>query len=125
MKIDKINSKHLIADEGKVLRRMSDSWIAGTEIYLGYTYYLGGEKLSEPLLELPEHYEEVIELEDLADDAFDVEVEVITESATSLMSVPDPVPKETEVMQVKLTDLLVRALNEIDTLKKEIEELKK
>lgn len=125
MKIDKINIKHLIADEGKVLRRISDGWIAGEEIYLGYTYYLGGEKLAEPLLELPEHYEEVIELEDLADEAFDVEVEVITESATSLMSVPDPVPKETEVMQVKLTDLLVRALNEIDTLKKEIEELKK
>lgn len=47
------------AAEGKVLRRISDGWIAGEEIYLGYTYYLGGRKLDQPLLELPEHYEEV------------------------------------------------------------------
>lgn len=47
------------ANEDKVLRRKSDGYIAGSEIYLGYTYYLGGRKLGEPLLELPEHYEEV------------------------------------------------------------------
>lgn len=47
------------AAEDKVLRRVSDGWIAGKEIYLGYTYYLGGRKLDQPLLELPEHYEEV------------------------------------------------------------------
>ena len=33
--------------------------IAGQELYLGYTYYLSGRKLGEPLLELPEHYEEI------------------------------------------------------------------
>lgn len=49
----------LTAAEGKVLRRKSDGWIAGNEIYLGYTYYLNGRKLDEPLLELPEHYEEI------------------------------------------------------------------
>ena len=47
------------ASEGKILRRKSDGYIAGSEIYLGYTYYLGGRKLGEPLLELPEHYEEI------------------------------------------------------------------
>lgn len=47
------------AAEGKVLHRISDGWIAGEEIYLGYTYYLGGRKLDQPLLELPEHYGEV------------------------------------------------------------------
>lgn len=47
------------AAEGKVLRRKSDGWIAGNEIYLGYTYYLNGRKIDEPLLELPEHYEEM------------------------------------------------------------------
>lgn len=47
------------ASEGKVLRRKSDGYIAGQDIYLGYTYYIGGIKLVEPLLELPEHYEEV------------------------------------------------------------------
>lgn len=49
----------IIADEGKVLRRKSDGWIAGNEIHLGYTYYLNGRKLDEPLLELPEHYGEI------------------------------------------------------------------
>lgn len=47
------------AAEGKVLRRISDGWIAGEEIYLGYTYYLDSRKLVEPILELPEHYEEI------------------------------------------------------------------
>lgn len=56
MRIDK---NRIVADENKVLRRISDGWIAGPELYLGYTYYLSGIKLVEPLLELPEHYEEV------------------------------------------------------------------
>ena len=55
----KTGKNKLIATEGKVLRRISDGWIAGTEIYLGYTYYLGSRKLVEPILELPEHYEEI------------------------------------------------------------------
>lgn len=42
-----------------MLRRISDGSIAGREIWLGYTYYLNGEKLSTPFEELPEHYEEV------------------------------------------------------------------
>lgn len=59
MRTDENNNRHLIASEGKVFRRISDKWIAGIEIYLGYTYYLFGEKLAIPLLELPEHYEEI------------------------------------------------------------------
>ena len=59
MKIDKLNNRHILADEGKVLRRISDGQLFGNEIYLGYTYYLSGEKLEEPLLELPAHYEEI------------------------------------------------------------------
>ncbi len=49
----------IIAAEGKVLRRKSDGFIAGPELWIGYTYYLYGKKLDEPLLELPEHYEEI------------------------------------------------------------------
>lgn len=49
------------ASEGKVFRRISDGFIFGNEINLGYTHYLGGEKLAEPLLELPEHFEEIDE----------------------------------------------------------------
>ena len=59
MKIDELNNNHITAEEGKVFRRISDSQLFGNEIYLGYTYYLSGEKLEEPLLELPEHYEEI------------------------------------------------------------------
>lgn len=49
------------ASEGKVFRRISDGFIFGKEIHLGYTYHLGGKKLEEPLLELPEHFEEIDE----------------------------------------------------------------
>ena len=49
----------LKASEGKVFRRKSDGFIFGKEIHLGYTHYIGGEKLEEPLLELPQHFEEI------------------------------------------------------------------
>ena len=49
------------ASKGKVFKRKSDGFIFGKEINLGYTYYLGGKKLEEPLLELPEHFEEIDE----------------------------------------------------------------
>lgn len=59
MTIDESNSNHLIADPGKVFQRISDGQVFGEEIYLGYTYYLGGKLLPEPLLELPEHFNEI------------------------------------------------------------------
>lgn len=59
MTVDKNNSKHIIADEGKVFKRKSDGFIYGKEIYLGYTYYIGGKKLDEPHLEIVEDFEEI------------------------------------------------------------------
>ena len=59
MKIDINNQNHILAEEGMVFKRISDGFIHGEELYLGYTYYLGGELLETPLLELPEHFEEV------------------------------------------------------------------
>lgn len=59
METKTVTTTVLKASERKVLRRISDGWIAGQELWLGYTYYLNGRKLGEPLLELPEHYEEV------------------------------------------------------------------
>ena len=56
---DKNNKTHWIADEGKVFKRISDGFIFGNEIYLGYTYYLNDEKLSKPKLEVIEDFEEV------------------------------------------------------------------
>ena len=44
----------------KKLVRKSDGMDFGPEITLGYTHYIGGEKLAEPLWELPEHYERVV-----------------------------------------------------------------
>ena len=58
MRTDESNNKHLIAEDGKVFRRISDGWIAGPEIYLGKTYHLGGDRLDTPLEELPGHYGE-------------------------------------------------------------------
>ena len=54
-------NKVITADKGKVFRRISDQTIHGSEVYLGHTYYLHGELLDEPLLELPEHYEQIDE----------------------------------------------------------------
>lgn len=59
MKIDQENSNHILADEGKIFRRIADGKLFGREVYLGYTYYLGGKKLEEPFPELPEHFEEI------------------------------------------------------------------
>ena len=53
----------IIAQEGKIFRRKSDGMIFGKEISLGYTYYINGQKLDKPLLELPEHFEEIDEQE--------------------------------------------------------------
>ena len=59
----KVNKNVIIAEDGKVLQRISDEMIFGKELHLGYTYYLGGELLDEPLYELPEHYQEIDETE--------------------------------------------------------------
>lgn len=53
-----INGNTIIASEGKWLKRKSDGKLFGERVALGYTYYLGGKRLEEPLLELPEHYED-------------------------------------------------------------------
>lgn len=54
-----IENSTLKAKEGCVLKRISDGQMFGPEISLGYAYYLNGKKLEEPLLELPEHFEEI------------------------------------------------------------------
>ncbi len=61
MIIDPTNEKHIIADEGKVFQRIADDFEFGKEIYLGYTYYIGGVKLDEPKLEVPSDFREIDE----------------------------------------------------------------
>ena len=57
----KVKDNVIIAEEGKVLRRISDQQEFGKKIHLGYTHYLHGKLLDEPLYELPEHYQEIDE----------------------------------------------------------------
>ena len=56
-----MGDKIIKASEGKVFRRISDGFIFGREIYLGYMYYIGGKKLDEPLMARSEHFEEIDE----------------------------------------------------------------
>lgn len=51
----------ITANEGKIFRRIEDGQIYGKEISLGYTYYIGGVKLDEPHLDVPEDFEEIDE----------------------------------------------------------------
>lgn len=109
MKISENNSKHLLSGENKVLRRISDGWIAGSEIYLGYTYRIGENKLENPLLELPEHYEEI-------DDPNLKETIIINEEdplvAISLEAEPPDVYKTIPEQPQKVTLSDYRALEE-------------
>lgn len=65
--------------EGKVWRRKSDGMMT-EESLLGYTYYIGGQKLDEPHWETKEDYELVDMPEDWMRDPNEVEeAEIINE----------------------------------------------
>lgn len=55
------DNNHIIADEGKVFRRKVSGEIFGKEIYLGYSYYIGGVLQNPPHLDTPEDFEEIDE----------------------------------------------------------------
>ena len=57
MKIE--GEKHLIADPGMVFRRIGTSEIYGSEIYLGFSYYRDGVKLTSAHLDTAEDFEEI------------------------------------------------------------------
>lgn len=48
----------ITAEEGMLLRRKSDGWVAGESVTLGYNYYEAGLGLPEKRWEKPEYYEE-------------------------------------------------------------------
>lgn len=54
-----IEGNHMIADEGKTFIRIVSGENYGSEIYLGYSYYIGGVKQVPPHLDVPEDFEEV------------------------------------------------------------------
>lgn len=64
MIIEQIVTTKIKADEGKLLVRRSDGFVAGENRYLGYNYYEAGVALSNPRLETPDDYEEIDKPED-------------------------------------------------------------
>lgn len=119
MKIDELNNSHIIAEEGKVFRRISDSQLFGNEIYLGYTYYLAGEELEEPLLELPEHFEEI-------DDQSEEEI-VLLDEDTPLEGTIEIVQEEDQLLTEEPVPIEVPhkvTLADFRALEKEVQLLK-
>ena len=64
MKIEQKTITTIVAEEGKLLVRKSDGWLAGEKVTLGYNYYEAGVALSNPKLELPDDYMEIDKPED-------------------------------------------------------------
>lgn len=64
MKITQITRTIIEAEEGKLLMRKKDGWIAGTIVHLGYNYYEAGIPLAEKKLEIPDDYVEIDAPED-------------------------------------------------------------
>lgn len=62
MTIDSQDSKHIIADEGKEFMRIVSEERYGKEIYLGYSYYIGGVLQDPPHLDVAEDFIEVDEI---------------------------------------------------------------
>ena len=54
-----IEGNHMIADEGKTFIRIVSGEDFGSEIYLGYSHYIGGVKQDPPHKDIPEDFEEV------------------------------------------------------------------
>lgn len=54
-----IIENHMVADEGKVFRRIGTEDIFGDEIYLGYSHYINGVKQDPPHKDVPEDFEEI------------------------------------------------------------------
>lgn len=51
----------IIADEGKVFRRIVSGEVYGRVIYLGYSYYIGGVLQDPPHKDVPDDFEEIDE----------------------------------------------------------------
>lgn len=64
MKIEQKTITTIVAEEGKLLVRKSDGWLAGEKVTLGYNYYEAGVVVSNPKLELPDDYMEIDKPED-------------------------------------------------------------
>ena len=64
MKLEQRTITTIVAEDGKLLVRKSDGWLAGERHTLGYNYYEAGMPLAEAKLELPDDYIEIDKPED-------------------------------------------------------------
>ena len=62
MTIDPKDPKHIIADDGKEFIRTVSEERFGKEIYLGYSYYIGGVLQNPPHEDVIEDFTEVDEI---------------------------------------------------------------
>lgn len=70
MTIDVNNPKHLIADEGKVLKQISSGIILGYEVFLGKVI-INGELVDD----FPENFEEIDDIKPEPDNNVNIENE--------------------------------------------------
>lgn len=70
MTIDVNNPKHLIADEGKVLKQISSGIILGYEVFLGKVI-INGELVDD----FPENFEEIDDIKPEPDNNINIENE--------------------------------------------------
>lgn len=96
MKTEQKTYTTLLADEGKLLRRKSDQWVAGEQVTLGYNYYEGGVGLSEAKLETPDDYEEIDKPEDYEEPQIINDVERIKAGMQLLENVTKRMEEEKE-----------------------------
>ena len=92
MTIDPNDSRHIIADEGKIFRRKIDGFEYGEEIWLGLT--INGEKQNEPI-------EEKAEPIDHANDEEIFSSEPVEEKADLSEFIKDEEPEEEPVEEPK------------------------
>ena len=64
MKLEQRTITTIVAEDGKLLVRKSDGWLAGERHTLGYNYYEAGMPLAEAKLEIPDDYMEIDKPED-------------------------------------------------------------
>lgn len=103
----KINNNIITAEDGKILKRISDGILFGKSISLGYTYYINNVLLDTPLLEKPEDYEEVDEEADIVDNSSAQEQSEVT-------SQNDIKVETTEELQPYL-DEMIQTITEYDS----------
>lgn len=102
MKKDELNTNHITAEEGKVLRRIADNLIVGKEIYLGYSHHLNGERV-KPFLEKMEDYEEIDE--PITEDTIILDEEKVLETPETLEEI-ESLPEIVPLRRITIADYL-------------------